>query len=153
MPHPLFNVVLVEPEIPQNTGNIGRLCVASQCTLHLVGQLGFSLKEKALRRAGLDYWPKLDVRIHETFDEIESTVSPRRIRFFSADSSLSVYDVSFRRGDYLVFGCESEGLSENLLRDRSDRVFCIPMPGDVRSLNLANAVAVTVYEGMRQTGT
>jgi len=146
----LFNVVLYEPEIPQNTGNIGRLCVAASCRLHLAGKLGFSLTEKALRRAGLDYWPHLDLSIHETFDEISLVVPRENMYFFSRRGTGFLYDIRFKTGDYLVFGCETGGLPDEVIRAFSDRVFRIPMTGDTRSLNLANAVAVAVYEGMRQ---
>lgn len=146
----LFNVVLYEPEIPQNTGNIGRLCVAASCRLHLAGKLGFSLTQKALRRAGLDYWSHLDLCVHDTFDEISASVPRENMYFFSKKGVETLYDIRFAEGDYLVFGCETGGLPESVVSVFSDRVFRIPMTGETRSLNLANAVAVSVYEGMRQ---
>ena len=148
---PLFHVVLYEPEIPQNTGNIGRLCVATHSHLHLVGPLGFELNVKARRRAGLDYWDKLVWDSHDAFSEIESDVPRDRLWFFSKKGSVSLYDVSLREGDYLVFGCETAGLPEYIHAQYADRMVRIPMVGEVRSLNLANAAAVALFEALRQT--
>jgi tRNA (cytidine/uridine-2'-O-)-methyltransferase len=155
-----FHVVLVEPEIPPNTGNVARLCAATACTLHLVGKLGFRTDEHAVRRAGLDYWHLVDVKTAATLSEAEASVRAAAadlgrepsLWLFSGRATKSYLDVRFRAGDALVFGKESTGLSEELLRDHTDRVVAIPMLGAVRSLNLANSVAIALYEALRQTG-
>jgi len=157
LPEP-FHVVLVEPEIPPNTGNVARLCAATGCPLHLVGKLGFSIDAHAVRRAGLDYWPLVAVRQHVDLDHAEaaiaattSTAEPRSW-LFSGKARRSYLDVRFRPGDALVFGRESVGLEKSLLAKREPWVVGIPMPGGVRSLNLANSVAIAVYEALRQQG-
>lgn len=150
--------MLVEPEIPPNTGNIARLCAATCCPLHLAGKLGFRIDEHAVRRAGLDYWHLVDVRQHASLEAAEAAVraeaSPHvpRTWLFSGKAAQSYLDVRFEPGDLLVFGKESSGLDDELLRDRADRVLGIPTLGGVRSLNLANAVAIAVYEALRQVG-
>jgi tRNA (cytidine/uridine-2'-O-)-methyltransferase len=154
-----FHVVLVEPEIPPNTGNVARLCAATRAPLHLVGKLGFRIDEHAVRRAGLDYWHLVDVQTHETLADAERVIDaelpfgrvPRRY-FFSGHAKRSYLDVKFELGDVLVFGKESVGLPEQLLRERADEVVGIPMSGLVRSHNLANSVAIALYEALRQTG-
>jgi tRNA (cytidine/uridine-2'-O-)-methyltransferase len=154
-----FQIVLVEPEIPPNTGNVARLCAATRCPLHLVGKLGFRIDEHAVRRAGLDYWHLVDVRTHETLAAAEAVIDaersgdrvPRRY-FFSGHAERSYLDVEFALGDVLIFGKESVGLSAELLRERRDEVVGIPMSGLVRSHNLANSVAIALYEALRQTG-
>jgi tRNA (cytidine/uridine-2'-O-)-methyltransferase len=149
-----FHVTLVEPEIPPNTGNIARLCAATCCPLHLVGPLGFSIDEHAVRRAGLDYWHLVQVERHETLDALESTLkreSPRtRSWLLSARATRSYLEVDYRLGDNLVFGKESSGLGDSLLSTRADQVIGIPTLGGVRSLNLANAVAIVLFEALRQ---
>jgi tRNA (cytidine/uridine-2'-O-)-methyltransferase len=147
-----FHVVLVEPEIPPNTGNIARLCAATRSALHLVGKLGFSIDEHAVRRAGLDYWHLVDVHTHPDFAAAEQAIAPGRTWLFSGKAERSYLDVRFELGDALVFGKESVGLPEALLEARPDRVIGIPMPGLVRSLNLSNAVSIALYEALRQTG-
>ena len=152
-----FHVVLVEPEIPPNTGNIARLCGATRCPLHLVGTLGFRIDEHAVRRAGLDYWHLVDVRAHSDLSAAEADIAtssrerPPRSWLFSGKAQRSYLDADFRLGDALVFGKESVGLSERLLEERAEFVVGIPMPGAVRSLNLSNAVAIGLYEALRQT--
>ncbi len=148
-----FHVVLVEPEIPPNTGNIARLCAATCSPLHLVGKLGFSIDEKAVRRAGLDYWHLVDVHTHATLDDVER-FAPRTARtwLLSGKASRSYLDVAFRPGDLLVFGKESVGLPESLLDERAGEVVGIPTLGAVRSLNLANSVAIVLFEALRQVG-
>lgn len=154
-----FHVVLVEPEIPPNTGNVARLCAATRSALHLVGKLGFRIDEHAVRRAGLDYWHLVDVKTHETLAAAESAIdaerpfgrTPRRY-FFSGHAERSYLDVRFALGDVLIFGKESVGLPEALLREREADVVGIPMSGLVRSHNLANSVAIALYEALRQTG-
>jgi tRNA (cytidine/uridine-2'-O-)-methyltransferase len=153
-----FHVVLVEPEIPPNTGNVARLCAATCCPLHLVGRLAFSIDEHAVRRAGLDYWPLVEVHTHEDLSAAEAVVrelaapAPSRTWLFSGKATTSYLDVEFQFGDALVFGKESSGLPDALLRERIDHVVGIPTLGPVRSLNLANSVAIVVYEALRRTG-
>jgi tRNA (cytidine/uridine-2'-O-)-methyltransferase len=154
-----FHVVLVEPEIPPNTGNVARLCAATHCPLHLVGKLGFRIDEHAVRRAGLDYWHLVDLRLHETLEAAERAIAtenrraePPRTWLLSGRSKRSYLEVSYRLGDVFVFGKESVGLPDELLERRADETLGIPMLGEVRSHNLANAVAIVVYEALRQTG-
>lgn len=146
---PLFEVVLHEPEIPNNTGNIGRTCVALGASLQLIHPIGFDLSEKACRRAGLDYWPRLDVREHESWSGYEAA-RDRPMWLFSTGSGRPVFDVDLQRGDHLVFGKETAGLPKHLLKAHSDRVVCLPMRQGERSLNLATAVCAALYEGLRQ---
>lgn len=146
------HIVLVEPEIPQNTGNIARLAGALGCPLHLVGRLGFRIDDKAVRRAGLDYWHLVDVRRHEDLAHFERTQPRARFCLFSAVAPRSYLQAEFRPGDALLFGKESRGLDEELLAKYPERCFALPTIGAVRSLNLANCVAVVVYEAMRQLG-
>lgn len=146
-----FNVVLIEPEIPNNTGSIGRTCVGTASSLHLVGRLGFSIDDAAVRRAGLDYWEKLTLHRHDNFASFMDTVPDKsRIFFFSKKASKTHFEVKFQKGDYLVFGKETVGLSDALLRDFESQTVRIPQWGPIRSLNLSNATAVVLYEGMRQ---
>jgi tRNA (cytidine/uridine-2'-O-)-methyltransferase len=140
---------LVEPEIPQNTGAVARTCAATQTPLHLVGSLGFRLDEQAVRRAGLDYWHLVDIRRHESFEAFEGSHAGCRIHFFSAGASRSYLEPEFRPGDALVFGRESVGLPPEILCNR-ESVWAIPTLGPVRSLNLSNAVAIVLYEALRQ---
>jgi len=145
-----FNVVLIEPEIPPNTGNIGRLCLATGSTLHLVKPLGFSTDDRELKRAGLDYWKEVDVRLWDSFDALQQTRGPdERWFFLTTKSDRAYYDVQFRPGDFLVFGRETKGLPEVLLAAHSKQLLTIPMQG-TRSLNLANAVAIVLFEAVRQ---
>lgn len=139
-----FNVVLVQPEIPQNTGNIGRLCVGTGCKLHLVKPLGFDLDEKKVRRAGLDYWPHLDLTLHDAWDP-----ALERSFFFSKKATRSVFDLDFKQGDHLVFGCETKGLPEEWLDKYPERAVSLPHFGPVRSQNLSNAVSAVVYLGLK----
>ena len=147
---PVFDVVLIEPEIPNNTGNIGRTCVATGCRLHLVHPLGFDTDEKACRRAGLDYWPRLDVTHHESAETWLATLGSRPPWLFSTKGARDVYDVEFERGDTLVFGRETRGLDPAMLARFPDRLVRFPMLEGERSLNLATAVCAAVYEGLRQ---
>jgi tRNA (cytidine/uridine-2'-O-)-methyltransferase len=146
----MFNVVLVEPEIPPNTGNIGRLCLATDSTLHLVKPLGFSLDDRELRRAGLDYWEEVGVRLWDSFDALRNA-QPRDTRcfFLTTKSKRPYYDVRFEENDFLIFGRETKGLSEDLLAANIDNCITIPMHG-TRSLNLATAVAIVLFEAVRQ---
>jgi tRNA (cytidine/uridine-2'-O-)-methyltransferase len=154
-----FHIVLVEPEIPPNTGNVARLCAATRSPLHLVGKLGFRIDEHSVRRAGLDYWHLVEVRTHETLALAEQAILAeqqlgRRPRsyLFSGHATRSYLEVEFQLGDVLIFGKESVGLPEELLRERASDVVGIPMSGLVRSHNLANSVAIALYEALRQTG-
>lgn len=146
----MFNVVLVRPEIPPNTGNIGRLCLATQSTLHLVRPLGFSLDDRQLKRAGLDYWSDVNLRLWDSFDALRESQSQDANYFFlTTKSKRPYYEVQFRRYDFLVFGPETKGLPESLLAANHDRCICIPMHG-TRSLNLATAVGIVLFEAIRQ---
>jgi tRNA (cytidine/uridine-2'-O-)-methyltransferase len=146
----MFNVVLVEPEIPPNTGNIGRLCLATGSTLHLVKPLGFSIADRELKRAGLDYWKEVDVRLWDSFDDLRQTCrTDDRFFFLTTKSDRAYYNVRFRAGDFLVFGRETKGLPEAMLRDHAGELLTIPMQG-TRSLNLATAVGIVLFEAMRQ---
>ncbi len=146
----MFNVVLIEPEIPPNTGNVGRLCLATQSTLHLVKPLGFSMDDRQLKRAGLDYWDEVNVRLWNSFNDLQRTQSPKtRYFFLTTKTKHAYYDVPFRQDDFLVFGRETKGLPENLLAANVDNCITIPMHG-TRSLNLATAVAIVLFEAARQ---
>lgn len=146
----MLHVVLIEPEIPPNTGNIARLCLAAGARLHLVGPLGFSLDEKSLRRAGMDYWERCDVRRWTTFAELR-TADPTARRFYlTTKAETSYWDTAFQDGDYLVFGRETRGLPESLLAENSPACRKIPMAADARSLNLATSVGIVLYEALRQ---
>ncbi len=144
-----FHVVLVEPEIPPNTGAIARTCGATQSPLHLVGPLGFRIDEHAVRRAGLDYWNLVEIHRHESFEAFEESEPQGRNHFFSAAASKSYLEAAFEPGDALIFGRESVGLPAELLLNRQN-VWAIPTIGAVRSLNLSNAVAIVLYEALRQ---
>ncbi len=145
-------IVLLDPEIPQNTGNVARLAAALQCPLHLVGRLGFSIDEKAVRRAGLDYWPLVPLERNLDLAHFRHSHPEAQLRLFSAVGRKSYLDARYAPGDALVFGCESVGLPEDLLADHPDEVYGIPTIGEVRSLNLANAVSIVMYEAYRQLG-
>jgi tRNA (cytidine/uridine-2'-O-)-methyltransferase len=146
----MFNVVLVEPEIPPNTGSVGRLCLATRSTLHLVRPLGFSTDDRALKRAGLDYWPEVDLRRWNSLGELQAAQLPGAGYFFlTTKSDRPYYSVRFQPGDFLVFGRETRGLPEALLRANPERSLAIPMHG-TRSLNLATAVAIVLFEAVRQ---
>jgi tRNA (cytidine/uridine-2'-O-)-methyltransferase len=146
----MFNVVLIEPEIPPNTGNIGRLCLATGSALHLVKPLGFSIDDRELKRAGLDYWKEVDVQLWDSLEDLQRAQGPdARLFFLTTKSDRAYHDVSFRPGDFLVFGRETKGLSEALLAANAKQLLTIPMRG-TRSLNLATAVAIVLFEAMRQ---
>jgi tRNA (cytidine/uridine-2'-O-)-methyltransferase len=147
-----INVVLHEPEIPQNTGNIARICIAVGAKLHLIKPLGFSVDDKHLKRAGLDYWDKVDVTYYESFEDFLKTLSSENIYLFTKKATQSYDEINFSGDVYLVFGKETYGLHEDILNTFKERCYRIPMRRDARSLNLANAVAVVVYEALRQNG-
>ncbi len=148
-----MHVVLVAPEIPQNTGSIGRLCVATGTVLHLVDPLGFTIDDRHVRRAGLDYWPHVRLVRHASWEAFATARPPGRLLCFSARAPRSYTTVRFRADDLLVFGCESRGLPPAIRSAYADATFGIPLASEqVRSLNLATAVAVVLYEGLRQQG-
>jgi tRNA (cytidine/uridine-2'-O-)-methyltransferase len=150
---PLFHLALVEPTIPQNTGNIGRVALAFGCRLHLVGELGFSIDEKACRRAGLDYWKHVDLATWPDLESLERALPGARLWLFSAHGATNVADADFRQGDVLVFGNEQRGLPRALVAAAGERSVRIPLAtGKVRSLNLANAVSIGAYEATRRIG-
>ena len=149
----MFNVVLIEPEIPPNTGNIGRLCLATRSTLHLVKPFGFSLDERQLRRAGLDYWKEVPLQLWDSLDALQRTqTADTRYFFLTTKAQRPYYRVNFRRDDFIVFGRETKGLPDKLLAANADRCITIPMLG-TRSLNLATAVAIVLFEAVRQQQT
>lgn len=148
---PELNIVLVEPEIPQNTGNIARTCAATGARLHLVKPLGFDISEKAVRRAGLDYWHLVDITVYEGIDDFFAKTSGPYY-YFSTKARHIHSDISYPDGAYIVFGKETKGLPEELLHNNPDTTVRIPMIDEARSLNLSNSVAVGVYEVLRQWG-
>lgn len=148
---PNFKVVLVEPEIPTNTGNIGRTCVGMNSELHLVGELGFEITDKAVKRAGLDYWPNLSLYQQPSLESWTAEQgSMERVFFFTTKVDRPFYDVDFQVGDTFVFGKETKGLPESLLQEYPDQCVTIPFVGPIRSFNLSNAVCMALSEGMRQ---
>ncbi|MCB9027426.1 MAG: tRNA (cytidine(34)-2'-O)-methyltransferase [Bdellovibrionaceae bacterium] len=146
-----FNIVLVEPEIPQNTGNIGRTCVGTWSKLHLVGPLGFNIEDKQLKRAGLDYWPELSWQYYQNRSSWLKTVpDPQRAFLFTTKASKSFYDIELQEGDWFVFGKETKGLDKKWLEENWGQAVTLPFPGKVRSFNLSNCVAMVLGEGLRQ---
>lgn len=147
-----MNVVLIEPEIPNNTGNIGRICVGLWAKLHLVGPLGFETDDKQLKRAGLDYWPNLDWETYKSWDAFAPLLPDDRQRIFVLEtkSQKSFYDQAFAEGDFFLFGKETVGLSPILRERYSDRIFSIPFPGKIRSFNLANCVSMVMSHAFSQ---
>lgn len=148
----MLHVVLVEPEIPPNAGNIARLCLAAGARLHLVEPLAFSLDEKALRRAGMDYWHLCDVKRWASLAELQTSEPAGRYFYFTTKASKVYWDEAFQDGDFLVFGRESRGLPESLLRENAEACLTIPMQPEARSLNLATSVGIALYEAKRQIG-
>ena len=148
----MFHIVLVEPEIPQNTGNVVRTCAATGTKLHLVRPLGFEVSDKYLRRAGLDYWQFTDITYYDGLDDFFEKNAGGRFFFFPAKGRRTHAEADFRDGDFLVFGKETAGLPEELLKANAEFCLRIPMRGGIRCLNLSNAAAVAVYEALRQTG-
>ena len=145
-----LNVVLIEPEIPQNTGNIARTCAATGASLHLVKPLGFSIDDRYLKRAGLDYWHLLDINIYENTEDFFAKNKDKRMFFATTKADKTYCDVKYEDDCYIVFGKETKGLDEKLLQDRLSDTVRIPMIEEARSLNLSNSVAVVVYEALRQ---
>ena len=148
----MISVALVEPEIPQNTGNIARLCAATRTPLHIVGATGFRLDDRAVKRAGLDYWDQVDLRRHSNLADLKATLREARFIYLSTKADRSYDDWSFGINDCLIFGRETRGLPVELLRENWSHCLRIPILNpNVRSLNLANAVAIVLYEALRQT--
>ena len=145
-----MHIVLVNPEIPHNTGNIARTCAATGATLHLIKPLGFSLDDKSLKRAGLDYWKMMQYHVYEHFDDLLARYPATTMHFLTTKAPRAYTEASYGPDDFLVFGCETRGLPESLLERAYDRCIRIPMVPDARSLNLSNSVAIVLYEALRQ---
>ena len=148
----MLNIVLHEPEMPANTGNIGRTCVAAGARLHLIEPLGFKLNEKMLKRAGLDYWDKLDVTVYDDYADFLEKNPGAKIYMATTKAQKTYCDVSYEDDCYIMFGKESAGIPEEILVDNEETCIRIPMIGDIRSLNLSNSVAIVLYEALRQQG-
>lgn len=148
----MFNIVLVEPEIPANTGNISRTCAVTGATLHLIKPLGFDISDRQLKRAGLDYWQYLDITVYENLGEFFEKNAGGRFFFCTTKAKKSYADIEYKDGDYFIFGKETKGLPEELLAENMQSCIRIPMLETLRSLNLSNSVAIVVYEALRQTG-
>ncbi|MBA3521751.1 MAG: tRNA (cytidine(34)-2'-O)-methyltransferase [Gemmatimonadales bacterium] len=146
-----LQIALIQPQIPPNTGNIARLCAATDSSLHLIEPLGFSLADSELRRAGLDYWNEVDLWIHPDWFAFRDAMNRDRCLYFSAKAEHSFWNAPYRQNSCLVFGSETEGMPLRILEKHPERCFKIPMSGPVRSLNLATAVGVVLYEALRQT--
>ena len=146
-----LHVALIQPQIPPNTGNIARLCAATDCPLHLIGPLGFSLDESDLRRAGLDYWEAVDLWVHPDWFAFRDAMNRERCLYFSARAERSFWEAPYQGNSCLVFGSETDGMPPRILEKHPDRCFTIPMLGPVRSLNLATAVGIVLYEAIRRT--
>tara|TARA_R110002072_G_scaffold1587_1_gene13323 strand:- start:122122 stop:122583 length:462 start_codon:yes stop_codon:yes gene_type:complete len=145
-----YNIVLIEPEIPNNTGNIGRLSLATGSTLHLVKPFGFELDDKRVKRAGLDYWQHIDLKIYDSADEFFKIHKDKKMVFFSSHGNKNFWDIEFEDDLFFIFGKESVGLSSTITKKNSEKLYKIPIHSEhIRSINLANAVAVVVYEGLR----
>ena len=147
-----LHIALIEPRIPPNTGNIARLCVATDTPLHLIEPLGFSLDDSAVKRAGLDYWDRVDLWTHPNWFRFRDAISRDRCLYFSANAEQDYTDAPFRPNSVLVFGNETDGMPAKILEKHPELCYRIPMQGEMRSLNLANAVSVVLYEGLRQLG-
>ena len=147
-----FNIVLYEPEIPQNTGNIARLCACSGASLYLVGKLGFSLSDKYTKRAGLDYWDSVDLKKYDTLEQLQEEYKDATFYYLTTKTKKSFFDVKFKEGDFLVFGPETRGIPEAILNKNKETSITIPMLDGQRSLNLSNSVSIVLYEEIRQLG-
>lgn len=146
----MFNIVLVEPEIPQNAGNIARTCAATGTRLHMIRPLGFEVTDKYLKRAGLDYWNLVEICYYDSFEELQAKYPEGRFFYFTTKARFKHSDAAFKDGDFLVFGKETKGLPETLLLNHENECLRIPMYAQARSLNLSNSVAVALYEALRQ---
>jgi tRNA (cytidine/uridine-2'-O-)-methyltransferase len=148
----MLHVALLEPRIPPNTGNIARLCAATESALHLVEPLGFSIDDTELKRAGLDYWEHVDIWVHPHWRAFRDAMSRERCLYFSANATTPYWNAPYQPNSCLVFGSEIAGMPERILQKYPDRCYTIPMTGKVRSLNLATAAGIVLYEAIRQTG-
>lgn len=148
----MLNIVLLEPEIPANTGNIGRTCVAAGARLHLIEPMGFRISQKEVKRAGLDYWDKLDVTVYDSYSDFLEKNPGAKIYFATTKAKYTYADVSFEEDAYIMFGKESAGIPEEILVEHPEECIRIPMFGEIRSLNLSNSVAIVLYEALRQNG-
>lgn len=147
----MFNIVLLSPEYPGNVGNIGRTCVLTKSTLHLVRPFKFDLSDKSLKKAGIDYWDKLDLKIHYSLEEFEEFVKDKNFYLIETGSDKAYADVRFMDNDYLIFGREKEGIDKEILKKNKEKILTIPMTKEIdRSLNLANSVSIVLYEALRQ---
>ena len=147
-----LNIVLHEPEIPANTGNIGRTCVATGTRLHLIKPLGFDISDKAVKRAGLDYWPKLDVTVYESYEDFLERNPGAKIYYATTKGPQTYVDVQYEEDCFIMFGKESAGIPEEILVEHEETCIRIPMLPEIRSLNLSNSVAIVLYEALRQQG-
>jgi len=148
----VLNIVLLEPEIPQNTGNVARTAACTGATLHLVKPFKFEINDKTLKRAGLDYWDKVKVKLWDSFSDLENAYINSNFYFIETGGKAHYTDIKFKENDFIVFGKETTGIDKALLQKNSDRVLSIPMRGNLRSLNLSNCVAIVLYEALRQIG-
>lgn len=148
----MLNIVLLEPEIPANTGNIGRTCVAAGARLHLIEPMGFRITQKEVKRAGLDYWDKLDVTVYDSYSDFLEKNPDAKIYFATTKAKHTYADVSYEEDAYIMFGKESAGIPEEILVEHPEECIRIPMFGEIRSLNLSNSVAIVLYEALRQHG-
>lgn len=147
----MFNIVLLSPEYPGNVGNIGRTCVLTKSTLHLVRPFKFDLSDKSLKKAGIDYWDKLDLKIHDSLEEFEEYIKDKNFYLIETGSDKAYADVRFKDNDYLIFGREKEGIDKEILKKNKEKILTIPMTKEIdRSLNLANSVSIVLYEALRQ---
>jgi len=146
----MFNIVLINPQIPPNTGNIGRLCVNAGAKLHIVKPIGFDISEKAVKRAGLDYWDKLDLTLYENIEEFFESVDTSRCFFATTKTNTPYFKKNYKKGDYLIFGSETKGIDEKILEKYQQNCITIPMTKEGRSLNLAVSCGIVLYEAIRQ---
>ena len=146
----MFNIVLYQPQIPPNTGNIARLCVGANCKLHLIRPIAFFLDDKTMKRAGCDYWEHLDLEIHNSLEDLKEKAGEANFYYVTKFGEKNYSEINYKEGDYLVFGSEQKGLPKELLDNNRNNSVLIPMYGPVRSLNLSNAVSIVLYEAIRQ---
>ena len=145
-----MNIVLHQPEIPQNTGNIARTCAATGASLHLIKPLGFKIDEKSVKRAGLDYWDTLDIHVHESYEDFISKYPLAKIYMATTKAQTTYAEMTYEEDGFIMFGKETAGIPEEILKDNKDTCIRIPMKEDIRSLNLSNSVAIVLYEALRQ---
>jgi len=152
MKNPCLRIVLYQPEMPANTGNIGRLCVGSQAELHIIKPMRFLITDKLVKRAGLDYWPKLSLTLHDSFEDFLGKYPDENIYYCTTKTEQKFTDVKYQKGDFFMFGPESRGIPEEILDAYKSHNITIPMSPDIRSINLANSVGIVLYEAWRQIG-